>query len=227
MKKYNELLKEIEKTYKAQKAAEVKEQSILDSIYSAPDLLTRHKLRKETEADYIKANEKTQNLKFTYQFLRHNAKIALFSEIVPVIVEALEHFKNKPYGEKTSDAFSNYVKEKSGCRCYISNRYDNSEINIYPDKNGYDITIGTPAEKLLLIDNKIQTASAEDFNLWYMSDRYFDDIPGAIRELKKAYKKAVEKQKELDSICTHFNSFAVGAISRIYKDKYIYETLTI
>lgn len=44
---------------------------------------------------------------------------------------------------------------------------------------------------------------------------------------KSFYKKAYEKQQELEKICSEYNSLAVGNIKNMYKDKNIYPTMEI
>jgi hypothetical protein len=228
MKTYNEILKDIEKTKKALKAAEAAENVLIDKITAAPDWTTRKEIKKELNDAIIKAQEKTQDLKLKIRFLNHNKQIALFNEITPVIIKAIEQFKKKAYGEKTRTAFSDYIKDVTGCRCYISNSYTNSEIKIYIGQYSGDITIGTPeGVKILNNDNRIQQISADGLRLYYINNIYFDDIPAAIKTMKKAYKKAFEKQKELEKICDEFNFYAVDNIEHIYKDKWIYEKFTV
>lgn len=224
MKKYNEILKDIEKAKKALEAAKQKEKELTDKIYNAPDFLTRKEIRSELSNEIIKASEKVQDLNITIRLLNNNAKIALFNEVVPVIVETLENYKNKPYGEKTREMISNVIRTQTGCRCYISTRYTNSEINIYPAEYGKEISAGTKDGVKILNGNKIQPIKAEDIKQYYINNNYFDNIPAVIKEMRKKYKKAYEKQKELETICDEFNFYAVDGIERIYKDRCIYES---
>lgn len=224
MKKYNEILKDIEKAKKALEAAKQKEKELTDKIYNAPDFLTRKEMRNELSNEIIKASEKVQDLNITIRLLNNNAKIALFNEVVPVIVETLENYKNKPYGEKTREIISNVIRTQTGCRCYISTRYTNSEINIYPAEYGKEISAGTKDGVKILNGNKIQPIKAEDIKQYYINNNYFDNIPAVIKEMRKKYKKAYEKQKELEAICDEFNFYAVDGIERIYKDRCIYES---
>lgn len=226
MKTYNEILKDIEKTKKALTAAEQKEKNLIDRIYDAPDLLTKRAIKNDLNAEIIKTSEKVQDLKITIKMLINNAKRALFVETVPAIITTLEKYKNKPYGEKTRDKISDEIKTATGCRCYIKNSYSDSEINIYPTLYSYEIKIYTRDFKILNDENKIQTPTAEHLKLYYAKE-YIDDIPAAIKAMKKAYKKAVEKQKELETICNEFNFYAVDGIDSIYKDKYIYEVFRV
>lgn len=227
MKTYNEILKDIEKTKKAIKAAEAAENTLTEKITAAPDWITKKEIKKELSGAIIKAQEKTQDLKIKIRFLNHNKQVSLFNEITPVIVATLEKFKNKPYGEKTRAAFSEQIFNITGCRCYIANRYTNSEIKIYTGQYSGDITIGTAENVKILVDNKIQPVKADELKLYYINNNYFDDIPAAIKAMKKAYKKAVEKQKELETLCDEFNFYAVDNIEHIYKNKYIYEKFTV
>ena len=67
----------------------------------------------------------------------------------------------------------------------------------------------------------------DEIELYYISREYVEDIPHRVEELKTIYAEAVAKQKELDAICSKYNSLAVGDIQSIYKDKPIYENMRI
>lgn len=226
MKTYNEILKDIEKAQKAYKAAQEKENEITNKIYDAPDFITKKEIRKEHADELKKIEQKRIDLNITIKMLRNNAKRALFVETVPVIIATLEKYKNKPYGEKTRDKISDEIKTATGCRCYIKNSYGDSEINIYPAIYSHEIKIYTKDFKILNNENKIQVPTAENLKLYYINE-YIENIPAAIKTMKSAYKKAVEKQKELEKICDEFNHYAVDGIDRIYKDKYIYEVFRV
>lgn len=224
MKTYNEILKDIEKARKALKASEEKEQNIIDLIYNARDLKNKIEIKKDHHEEMKKTSEKINDLKITIKLLKNNARIALFNELVPVITEVLNEYNGKPYGEKTRNKISEEIKTRTGCRAYITGKYYGSdEITIYTGLNDYNISLGYPgnSELKFLIDNKIQAVEPEQLQLYYIKRDYFEDIPEAIKEMKKAYNKAVEKQKELEILCDAFNHFAVDGIDPIYKDKYI------
>lgn len=126
------------------------------------------------------------------------------------------------------------IKEKTNCSFYISTRYSSQEYHIIPlefSNNNYNIECGSKCidgkQKKLLDENKIQVLEFSDITLYYTSKEYIEGIPQRIKDLKKLYKKAVEKQKELDAICSEFNGLAVGNIKHIYSDKHIYENMDI
>jgi hypothetical protein len=209
------------------KAAEQKEEAITNKIYNSNDFLKRAEIRKEHEKEIVKTSEKINDLKITIKLLKNNARVALFNDIKTIIAESFNNYNGKPYGEKTRSKIAEEIKEKTGCRCYIYAEYLHSQrIEVYTGSNDYNITIGYPgnSENKFLIDNKIQLVEPEQLQLYYIKNTYFDDIPKAIKEMKKAYKKAVEKQKELEKMCDDFNFYAVDGIERIYKDKYISPT---
>lgn len=222
MKTYNEILKDIEKAKKVLKATEEKQENIINLIHSARDIKNKIEIKKEHHEQLNKLTENITDLTITIKMLKNNAKRALYVETIPAIIETLEKYNNKPYGEKTRDKISDEIKTITGCRCYVRNSYSDSEITIYPAAYGYDIKLYTKDIKILNSENKIQAPTAEQIKLYYIHD-YIENIPAAIKAMKKAYKKAVEKQKELETICNEFNSYAVDGIERIYKDKYIYE----
>lgn len=225
MKKYIEILKDIENARKSLEKLEKKEKAMTDAFINAPDLETKINMKRGAAADLAKMSEKRKDLEITIKLLKNNARVALFNDVVPVIVETLEAYAGKPYGEKTRQKISDIIKEKTGCRCYIYQQYYYSapEINVFPPEHNNDITIGTKKEYKILIDNKIQAPVADQLKLYYINNTYFDDIPAAIKEMRKAYKKAYEKQKELETLCDEFNKYAVDGIEHIYKNKYIHE----
>lgn len=62
---------------------------------------------------------------------------------------------------------------------------------------------------------------------YYSSKEYIDNIPKRIKELKRLYKKAYEKQQELSAICSEYNNLCVGRIENIYKYTNIYPNMDI
>lgn len=193
------------------------------------NLKERREKRKDVENDLVRLEEKKKDLQITIKILNSNAKIALFNEAMPIVLEVLTKYKNKPYGPKTEEKIKDEIKEKTNCGFYISARYSSQSYNIIPlefSNNNYNIECGTKCidgkQKKLLDENKIQVLNFNDLTLCYTSKEYIDNIPKRIKELKRLYKKAYEKQQELEKICSEYNNLAVGNIKNIYKDKHIY-----
>ena len=234
MKKFNEIIKEVNKAQQKIKEVEEKTKQLENTYLNIMNLKERHEKRKTVENDIVKLEEKKQDLQITIKILNSNAKIALFNEVMPQVLEVLEKYKNKPYGQKTEQKIRDEIKEKTKCGFYISTRYSSQEYHIFPlDFNGntYDIVCGTKyidgKQKKLLDDNKIQVPELNDLTLYYTSKEYIENIPKRIKDLKRIYKKAYEKQQELEKICSEYNSLAVGNIKNIYKDKNIYPNMDI
>ena len=236
MKKYIEVLQEVEKTSEAITAAKNNETRLVNSYMELENLVDRHNARKANEADIMKNTENIQRLEITRKILRNNAKVALFNEVLPVALDILSKYAGKPYGDKTREKISNEVKAATNCRFYIASRsrYGSDSYEIYPVDgfgNDYNISCGTEytdgSKKPLLVDNKIQAVSFEEIALYYISGEYLLHIPGRIEELKRLYAEAVAKQKELETICENYNGLAVGDIEHIYSDKRIYPNMKI
>ena len=223
MKKFIDILKEIEQTSGAIKAAESKENELIENCMNIYDVKERHEARKAAENDMMKASVEKKDLQITLKILKNNARIALFNEVLPVALEVLKKYSGKPYGEKTKNKISDEIKEKTNSRFYITSHYDSYSFNIYPVDgfgNDYNITCGTKyingERKPLLIDNKIQLITFDEVGLYYISREYVKDIPQRIENLKTAYAEAVAKQEELVAACDCFNNLVVGDIVHIH-----------
>lgn len=234
MKKFNAIIREVNQTQKKIKEVEEKSKEIRKTYLNIMDLKERHEKMKTVENDIVKLEEKKENLKITIKILNSNARIALFNETMPIVLEVLEKYKNKPYGPKTEQKIRDEIKEKTKCGFYISVRYSSQEYHIFHLEfisNDYNIECGTKyiegKQKKLLEDNKIQVPELNDLTLYYTSKEYIDNIPKRIKDLKRLYKKAYEKQQELEKICSEYNNLAVGNIKNIYKDKNIYPNMDI
>lgn len=236
MKTFKEIMKQIETTFDMIDKSKENEKRLEAEWMKETDLMKRHEIRKGLEAEWSKAGETTRDLYLTVRLLQNNARIALFHDVMPVLLEVLAKYKGKPYGEKTREKIAKDVEERTGARAYIGTKYNQDCISIFPSwgfGNTYSITAGpkynseTKEHDRMLIDNKIQVLPLECFEVWYIRSEYFEDIPAAVAEMKEHYKKAVEMQKELSEICSAFNKYAVEGIESIYCDKRIYERLMV
>lgn len=234
MKKFTEILKDVSKAYQTIKKIDEKTEELQNTYLNIVNLKERHEKRKDVENDLVRLEEKKKDLQITIKILNSNAKIALFNEAMPIALEVLTKYKNKPYGPKTEEKIKDEIKEKTNCSFYISTRYSSQSYHIIPlefSNNNYNIECGTKCidgkQKKLLYENKIQVLNFNDLTLYYTSKEYIDNIPKIIKELKRLYKKAYEKQQELATICSEYNNLAVGNIKNIYKDKNIYPNMDI
>lgn len=234
MKKFADIIREVKQTQQKINEVEEKTKEIRKTYLNIMDIKKRHEKMKTVENDIVRLEEKKEDLQITIKILNNNAKIALFNETLPTVLEVLSKYKGKPYGPKTKQKIRDEIKEKTSCDFYISSIYSSQEYHIFPlefRRNDYNIVCGTKyidgKQKKLLDDNKIQVLELKDITLYYSSKEYIDNIPKRIKELKRLYKKAYEKQQELEAICSEYNSIAVGNIKKIYKDKNIYPNMDI
>lgn len=234
MKKFADIIKEVNQTRQKIKEVEKKTKDLQNTYLNIMNLKERHEKKKIVENDIVNLEEKKKDLQITIKILNSNAKIALFNEVMPQVLEVLAKYKNKPYGPKTEQKIKDEIKEKTKCGFYISKRYSSQEYHIFPlEFNGstYDIECGTKfidgKQKNLLDDNKIQVPELNDLTIYYSNKEYIYNIPKRIKDLKRIYKKAYEKQQELAAICSEYNSLAVGSIKNIYKDKNIYPNMEV
>lgn len=234
MKKFNAIIREVNQTQQKINEVEEKTKEIRKTYLNIMDIKKRHEKMKTVENEIVRLEEKKEDLQITIKILNSNAKIALFNETLPTVLKVLEKYKNKPYGPKTEQKIKDEIKEKTNCGFYISSKYSSQEYHVFPLEfisNDYNIECGPKCidgkQKKLLEDNKIQVLEFNDLTLYYSSKEYIDNIPKRIKDLKRLYKKAYEKQQELDALCSEYNRLAVGNIKNIYKDKNIYPNMDI
>lgn len=234
MKRFTDILKEVNKTYQKIKVVDEKTEELQNTYLNIVNLKERHEKRKTVENDLVRLEEKKKDLQITIKILNSNAKIALYNETMPIVLEVLAKYKNKHYGPKTEEKIKDEIKEKTNCSFYISSRYGSQTYHIIPlefSGNAYNIECGPKyidgKQKKLLEENKIQVLGFSDIELYYTSKEYIENIPKRIKELKRLYKKAYEKQQELEKICSEYNNLAVGNIKNIYKDKHIYPNMEV
>lgn len=236
MKTFKEIIKQIETTFDMIDKSKENEKRLKAEWMKETDRMKRHEIRKGLEAEWSKAEETTRDLYLTVRLLQNNARVALFHDVMPVLLEVLAKYKGKPYGEKTREKIAKEVEERTGAKAYIDTKYNRDKINIYSAwgyRNTYSVTAETKynAEtkeyNRILIDNKIQVLPIECFEVWCIRPEYFEDISAAVAEMKELYNKAYSIQKELDSVCSAFNKYAVEGIESIYCNKTIYKRLMV
>lgn len=234
MKTFNGIQKDIEKAYQTIKENNKKIDELVNTYSNIMDFKEKITQKRAVEKDMCKLNEEIKDLTISIKILNSNAKIALFNEVMPQVLEVIAKYKNKPYGPKTEKKIKNEIKEKINCSFYINTMYNSQEYHIIPlgfSNNNYNIECGSKCingkQKKLLDENKIQVLEFNDLTLYYASKEYIDNIPKRIKELKRLYKKAYEKQQELAALCSEYNNLAVGNIKNIYKDKHIYQNMEV
>lgn len=206
MKKYDEILKEINDV--TEEIRELREELEKESNYTT----------------YNTIQFKIEHLTLKIHILRSNAKITLFHEVAPIVLKVLKKYEGKRLGEKTNEKICNEIKELTGCVTVI--RKDSIRIM---SSDYYDVEFGTrygnDKRKYILVDNVIQNVPFEEFEIWYSSMEYVEDIAGRIADLKVAHMEAREKQKELEAACSKFNNLAVGGIPSLSMYKNIYSSI--
>lgn len=227
MKKYTEVLAQIEKAREEMKHAKQEIESVdkaYSNIFEGLTLKERINKKKESEViekqdTYLKIVEKWANVeidcKVKIALLKSNAKLALMNDILDVVVSAFNKFSGKSYGEKTKEKISNEVKEKVNCGAYISR----NTIYVYTlDYVGreYDLEIGMKDyNNKLLIDNKIQKFTKDDLKLYNGNNNYIDNVDTEVEYIRNAQAKIIEKEQELKKMCEEYNKHTVNGIEGI------------
>ena len=169
---------------------------------------------KEKDQQLIDLNNKLRDIRVTLKFLKNNARISLYKSVMPVIVEVLMKYKGKPLGEKTKEKIYKECQDKTNCWVSISSREYMEEIYI-GSKRTCDTTLSVTARvsynKRLLVENKIQELTVDDFVLCGAGE-YIEDVPGRMVELKECLHKAVDAYEAYIKLAKEYNRLGVGII---------------
>lgn len=224
MMTYKEILAEISNTYDEKRInkeeivkVESKYNDILRSIDSIKDKVAFRKEYKEeiekNDKKLVSLHLKDEDYSLKIKYLKNNAKIAIFNEVMPVALEVLKKYNGKPYGEKTALKIRNEIIEKCGFRFYIyENKYNIYGVN--PHSDDVEIRVKYSSDKKTLVNNKIQLVSMEDLEICYVGE-YVEDIDGTIKKLREAHENARKALEEYKKACETYNDLTVDGINRI------------
>ena len=224
MMTYNEILAEINNTYdeKIRNKEEIakvesKYNDVLKSIGNFKDKVAFRKEHKEeiekNDKKLVSLYLKDEDYSLKIKYLKNNAKVAIFNEVMPVVLEVLKKYNGKPYGEKTALKIRNEIIEKCGFRFYIyENKYNIYGVN--PHSDDVEIRVKYSSDKKALANNKIQLVSMEDLEICYAGE-YVEDIDGTIKKLREAHEKARKAWEEYKKTCEEYNDLTVDGINRI------------
>ena len=174
---------------------------------------------KAAEARYIAELEANTREKVLIQVLRDNAAQAYFAENIGIICDIWNRYAGKPHGEKTAEKIRNEIHQAINARCWIHNRYDTAEITIYfdcgtryPFRELVFCTKPGEASKPALIDNKVQTLTADDMRV-YCCGKYVEDPEAHTAAIYAAHTAAQEAEKAFSEAVSKYNALCRGAMS--------------
>lgn len=224
MKKYTEILKEIQTA-----RAAIKDTAQTEKELSRVLLIESHKNGSETDfekarAIYEKAKEQyerehvhNETIELKIEILKENAAQALFTENIQTICDIWNKYENKPHGEKTAQKIRDEIKTATGLRVYISNKYDDASIKIYFDYNSplrdlefVPIWNGSK-QPALSSENKVLRIAAENMRVYCCSE-YVENVNAHIKALRKAHAAALEAEKALENAISAYNKLTRGKI---------------
>lgn len=233
MKKHTEILEDIKVVSEAIRNAEAEQKAEIDrwfALFDAPTMKESMAKKKaisalESEEHMKKATEleaTIKNGKIKVALMRNNARIALFHEALPVVLEVLKKYEGKPFGEKTRGKVFTEIWEKTGY--YVSISCDSVCIN--NNNCWYDVKcepkwLPEGKRKHLLVNNKVQCLQMEDFEVVGINKNYIEDLDSAVEEIKRLHKLALEKEQELIEICHKYNDLATDGISSLSYGRYL------
>lgn len=232
MKKYNQILKDIKKVSEELKIAKTERETVEADFWKLFDESSESKLQflknhpEEREAKQNKLSEISEtvtDLNLTLAYLRNNARVALYTEILPDVLEVWNKYQGKPYGDRTAEKIRNEIFEKCGCSVYLTPNSYGADISFYPEQierfSCYTRYIAGKKINMTNEDNKIVAITA-DYLQVENGLNYCENIKKAIKDLKKYRAEAAKIKEQLKSVCNKYNEFTVPGIENIRHDAY-------
>lgn len=215
MKKYIEILEDISKERAALQELEKQQKKLENIIYIKGGNFEEWKAHREmmkdqrAELDSIYDSIAVSELRIKY--MNHNRKLALYNEVLPVLIQLLEKYNGKAAGPKTKERFSKEFHDLTGCRAFVGNNYCSPHFTIYgPHEETLAIYTRYDTTPLFLDgENRFNAPAIENVYLGCIKNQYFEDIDAAIKGARDAMAHAVKVQAELNAACMAFNDFAV------------------
>lgn len=228
MKKYIDILEEIKTaraaiTDTAKTEKEMERAAFVEAARNgAPEEKESARAAFRAACDKLQKEEEHNNeIKIKIAILNENAKQALFAENIETICEIWNKYEGKPHGEKTAEKIREEIRNATGHRVYIGNKWDDANITIYPGtRSGYneDITIapkwnGSEKQPALNNNNKIVKLTAENMRVCYCGE-YVENIDDHIKALKEAHAGALAALETYRAAIDKYNSLTRGNMQR-------------
>jgi hypothetical protein len=177
-------------------------------------------LNYERELNNLKGMENNTDIdKIKLLLQKDNIKLALFDDVVPVLVEVWNKYANKQLGERTREKIRNEVQERldNNIFCYIANDYYycNERITIttrdeskqFTGDFKIEISSNNPNFRLVDTSNKIQELKIE--NLKENSARQkTEDLQATAERIVELHKQAEALQAQINNIYTEINTLS-------------------
>ena len=228
MKKYIEIMEEIKAarasmTDTAKTEKEIERAAYLETARDgSPEEIEKARAAfRKACARLTEETNRNNDIKIKIEILKENAKQALFAETIEIICEIWNKYEGKPHGEKTAEKIRDEIRNATGHRVYIGNKWDDAQITIYPGTRcGYneDITIsprwnGSEKQPALNNNNKIVKLTAENMRVCYCGE-YVENITEHIKALKEAHAGALAALEEYRAAIDKYNALTRGNMAR-------------
>ena len=187
----------------------------------------RRQLIKEREEEIKKVNRFNEDLNIKKQVLKHNMKCALFEEVIPVLIEILDKYENKPIGEKTKDKIYEEFKQRTGCGMYFKEYPCSDYICFYPLTDGFrkfydlDITlyfkfkVDEKINNEIFVENRLKKIEIENIYCKFNKDSYIEDIKKYIRDYKKLYNNVLKAQTKLKEELKSYDKLLIEGLEEL------------
>lgn len=189
-----------------------------------------NKIKTETE---IAANE-LRICEIEIRVMKDNTRRIIYQSVMPIVIDILKKYNNKPYGAKTKDKICEEMKQKTNCSLYFYSGYhEDISITVLNDKgftdfrfkyDDFNIYVKYPNKDekggVLTSDNRINgSLEYEDFYFSNCGDYRINARKHAENILQSLF-NLNEKYRRFESEISIFNNMLPSGIDRRYVSGY-------
>lgn len=159
------------------------------------NMLTSPQFEEDYEFNRLKLN-----------YLKNNAKIALFKEVIPKIIEIFKTHEGQPYNVEIQKE----IEEETNCYlCFLLDKRSIliQRILIQPIGNtiySFEVKSNIPLSK-----DAIKVPSLEDFRIALNNTEYIESVDETIDAVLDVRKQIERKMQEIKELCYYHNNKVV------------------
>lgn len=240
LKDYNNYLRKIEKVKKTlieskETAYEFKRRyhAMFEKANSLAEKKHVHELFNNELNQIAEQEQKNYITRLKLEVMENNRKALLYNAVLPVIIEILNRYNGKQYGEKTAEKMRNELKSATGCTFYIQKEsYARDKISFAMlDSNGccygsdYVNICPKNYETKILENNTINGALSFDDFTSYDFKPFIDNESEHVKQIMKAFKDAETAREKAKNAIEKYNDLQVGKMAFLNHPAFLPHTI--
>lgn len=142
------------------------------------------------------------------EYLKNNAKIALFKEVMPIILKIIKEYEGQRYDVDIYKILSKEIEERTNCRFYILSYKQVYLIQHIDMLCSFEVKSRTNKE--LIVNGNIQLPLLEDLDIVLPNTTYISNVDATVEVVLDVRKQIKRKQEEIKDLIFYHNTKMVN-----------------